>query len=263
MLRLSRDLREAAATLTPRDARYAVDLYYQLQEYRIGAAAQIRSSEGEPNALLLALCQAMQRLERTTGTALGHFAAEHREGRWAQSICGIGPVLSAGLVAHVDVKTSANVSKLWSFAGLNPTQKWSRGEKRPWNARLKVLAYKIGESFVKVQGNPRDIYGRFYAERKAREIARNEAGLFAEQAAAVLAARRYSHDTIAYASYSAGKLPPAHLHARARRYATKLFLSHYWMVAYECAHGAPAPAPWIVSPEGGGHVDLIAVPGWP
>ena len=32
---------------------------------------------------------------------------------------------------------------------------------------LKELCWKIGESFVKVKGNPADIYGKIYEERKA------------------------------------------------------------------------------------------------
>jgi len=133
--------------------------------------------------------------------------------------------------------------------------------KRPWNARLKTTCWKLGESFVKVQNNPRDIYGHVYAERKAIEIERNEAGLFAEQAAAALAAKRYRRDTEAYKAYSKGKLPPAHIHARAKRYAVKLFLAHWQAVAYELEYGTPPPKPYVI--EHGGHTHFIAPPNWP
>ena len=57
-------------------------------------------------------------------------------------------------------------------------------------------------------------------------------------------------------------LPPAHLHARAKRYAVKLFLSHYHHVAYEVRTGAPPKAPYIVTHDPG-HVHHIVPPHWP
>lgn len=132
---------------------------------------------------------------------------------------------------------------------------------RPWNARLKVLCWKIGQSFVKVSGNEDAFYGRLWAERKAEEVRRNEAGEFAEQAARVLESRQYKRDTSAKAAYTAGKLPAAHLEARAERWAVKLFLSHWWQVAYESTYNKPAPTPYAL--EHLGHVHAIPVPGWP
>ena len=120
-----------------------------------------------------------------------------------------------------------------SLAGLDPTVTWDKGEKRPWNAKLKTLCWKIGESFVKVSGRDNDIYGHVYTERKALEIQRNDAGEYSEQAAAALAHKRYGQETIARAWYEQGKLPPAHIHARAKRYAVKLYLAHWQHVAYE------------------------------
>jgi hypothetical protein len=38
--------------------------------------------------------------------------------------------------------------------------------KRPYNEKLKVLSWKIGESFVKVRNRPQDVYGKIYVERK-------------------------------------------------------------------------------------------------
>jgi len=133
--------------------------------------------------------------------------------------------------------------------------------KRPYNADLKVLCWKLGECFVYVSGNPDSLYGRIYRETKAREIARNESGELAEQAREKLERFKIGRDTEAYKHYSAGSLPPAHIHARAKRRAIKIFLSHYWQVAYQVKWGVPAPDPWIIAH--GGHQDLIPIPGWP
>ena len=72
------------------------------------------------------------------------------------------------------------------YAGMDPRSTWEKGQKRPWNAQLKVLCWKLGESFVKVSGNEKAFYGRIYKERKALEMAKNEAGEYAAQAAAKL-----------------------------------------------------------------------------
>jgi hypothetical protein len=56
----------------------------------------------------------------------------------------------------------------------------AKGQKRPHNAKLKVLCWKIGDSFVKQQSRENDVYGKVYGERKRLELERNDAGLFAE-----------------------------------------------------------------------------------
>jgi len=98
---------------------------------------------------------------------------------------------------------------------------------RPWNADLKCLAvFKLGESFVKTQNYDEDYYGHIFARRKALYTTYNAEGKFTEEAAKVLASKNINKKTDAYKAYSIGQLPKAHIHARARRYAVKLFLSH-------------------------------------
>lgn len=171
-------------------------------------------------------------------------------------------MIAAGLLAHIDITKAPTVGHIWRFAGLDPTVTWAKGQKRPWNASLKVLAWKIGESFVKVSGHDSDFYGHLYLERKAREQAKNEAGAYAEQAAAMLTKKRFRDETGAKKAYESGKLPPGHIHARAKRWAVKLFLSHWHHVAYESHYGTLPPKPYILTIEGG-HAHRIDVPNWP
>ena len=65
------------------------------------------------------------------------------------------------------------VGHIWRFAELDPTQTWEEGQRRPWNASLKTLSWKIGESFVRRSRDEDATYGRFYRERKQLEIERN------------------------------------------------------------------------------------------
>lgn len=253
--RLSRDLREAAVTLTDDEARFLVDSYYMMQDARLRADGQLRAlgESEEPNSVLSWLGEQNRTLENQVKGALDRYSNGHPIGRWMRSITGIGPVIAAGLLAHIDIERCATAGNIWSFAGLNPLAEWKKGEKRPWNARLKVLCWKLGESFVKVSGNESDYYGKIYAARKKLETERNEAGAFAEQAALILTKRKIGKDTDAFKAYSVGRLPPAHIHARAKRYAVKLFLAHLHEVWRKHA-GLPVPLPYPIVFLGHAHI---------
>lgn len=260
--KLHKDLRNAAATqLSQEEARYAVDMYYAIQQYRIWSSNRVRALEkaDKPVLLFSHLFSSVNTLEDEIKKWMLAYAASSETGRWALSICGIGPVLAAGFLSNLNLERSTNVSKWWAFAGLDPTKTWEKGKLRPWNARLKVLCYKAGESFVKVQNRPQDYYGKLFVQRKALEIERNTRRQFAGQAATILATKNYGHETDAYAAYIDGRLPTAHIHARARRHTIQLFMSHFWSVAYEERYRTIAPNPWILSPQGG-HVDRVLIP---
>ena len=330
--KLHRDIKKAAIDLSENEVRYLVDYYYIAQEDRKRSFNQEKSLEkgDEPHDVISWLAKQSKSLEDTIKAALGVWAAGRPAGAWAQSICGIGPVISAGLLAHIDIDQAPTVGHIWSFAGLDPSRTWvgrekfeniaknhdgdlnkildtvaaesgisraklegmvlndnkkitlknlkAKATKRPFNAQLKSLvAFKLGECFVKVQNNDKDIYGAVFAQKKAVEIERNDAGLFVGQAADKLKKYKIKKDTDAYAWYSgsltpenaatlrlmenkkegdarklAGEpgsglamLPPAHIHARARRYVVKLFLAHFhealWREKYGNADKLPMP----------------------
>lgn len=261
--RLRKDVREAAASLGEREARFLVDAFYLIQGHRIEAQNQLRAltESEEPNDVLAWLFDQHSTLEKDIARALVPYTDAHVVGQWSKTITGIGPVLAAGLLAHIDITRAPTVGHIWRFAGLDPTVKWGKGEKRPWNAALKVICWKIGESFVKVASRPSDVYGKVYVERKALEEERNDTGVFAEQAATALVEKKYAKTTEAYKAYADGRLPQARIHARAKRYAVKLFLAHYHAVAYEVHFEEPAPKPYIIAH--GGHTHFIAPPNWP
>lgn len=271
---LVREDMRSAERLEDREARYLVDLYYSLQDYRIQAAGQVRSAaqaapepeEGEPMTLLEVVFATIRNLEDEVAWALGKYADSKPAGVWAQQIRGVGPVLTAGLLAHIDIHKASSPSSVWRFAGLDPTAVWGKGQKRPHNAKLKVLCWKLGESWKRFSGPSADLgapaalYCRLYRQRKEQEVTRNEAGQFSELAAKTLEERNI-RDKATKETYEAGRLPAGRLDLRATRYATKIFLSHFWAVLYELEHGAKAPDPWVISH--GGHVDKHGVPLWP
>jgi hypothetical protein len=311
ILKLGKDLKAAAESMTHTEARFLVDSYYTMQDQRIRLAAQLRSGD-QPMEVLNWFLNNANALENQIKIALKHYAQNHAVGQWSMGICGIGPIISAGLLAHIDMDIAKTPGHIMSYAGIHPDSKWmgkkgsekfvadnvpvrtkitmelvaelapkanlktetvwkNMGDKptrkdliaalarRPFNANLKILCYKIGESFVKVQNKDADVYGKLFAERKAKENKRNDDGELADQAEAKLAKYNIGKTTDAYKAYSKGKLPPAHIHARARRWTVKIFLSHWWEVAYEAHYGQKPPfEPYPIAHLG--HVHKIPVP---
>jgi len=305
------------------EVRFLVSSYYAIQEMRklLNNRVSALSKQNDPASVFSFISQGVETTEKNILKFLSVASSMEVIGRWAESIRGIGPVISAGLLAHIDINKAPTVGHIWRFAGLDPTLDWLGREKsaklvnelvgrgaeateaqfveiataanrkadalmtqvqafaestgkgsyltkdnivktlakRPWNADLKLICWKAGESFVKVSNHSEDVYGHVYAARKLLEIQNNENGEYEEQAKVKL--ERVGRSTDAYKAYSQGILPPAHIHARAKRYAVKLFLSHWHHVAYESTFGTPPPKPYILNQEG--HTHYLSPPNWP
>ena len=256
--KLKSDMKKASVTITENEARFLVDSYYQMQDDRIRAAGQVRSMDKEPHDVLTWLGEQSSVLENQVKGALDVYSLGHPIGQRIRSVDGVGPVIAAGLLAHIDITKANTAGSIWRYAGLDPTSEWKKGTKRPHNASLKTLCWKLGESFVKVSGKETAVYGHLYKDRKADELIRNENGEFADQAAAKLEKFNIGKTTDAYKAYSVGKLPPAHIHARAKRYAVKMFLSHLHEAWYEHHYNKPAPVPYVFAHAD--HVHKIECP---
>lgn len=258
--RLGRDLRRASSTLTKTEARFLVDSYYDMQETRKQSSNRVRAlgDAGEPHEVVQWLLAQSSTLEQQIKASLDVYSYNDPVGEWARSIKGIGPVLAAGLLAHIDIKRSPTVGHIWRFSGQDPTCIWEKGQKRPFNAKLKTLCWKIGKCFVYVSSNEKSFYGQLYKKRKEYEIERNEAGELADQAAE--GAKRVRKETEAYKHYIKGKLPPAHIQRRSERYAVKLFLAHYHEVAYKLHFGEDPPLPYPIAHLGHAHKIEVPVP---
>lgn len=264
--RMSRDLVKASHLLTEREAKFLVDAYYMMQRQRIRAAHQTNTlhESDEPATALEWMTGQSAVLEKQVARALKAYASSQPLGQWAQSIVGIGPVITAGLLAHIDLKIADTAGKLFSFAGLEPNQhaRWTKGQKRPWNAALKRLCFLIGESFVKHSGREGEFYGTIYNEKKRYYIDRNERGLYAARAAEILAKKNFRADTKARAAYEAGRLPDGHIHMMAKRYAVKMFLSHYHEVGRNLL-GLPVVAPFAIGVLKHDEAHYVQPPNWP
>jgi len=247
---------EAIQGLQSEEIRLVVDNYYRMQHHRLRLEAQMRAlspsfkeqlkmmeknpelKECPPLALTLLskTSHVFKREEKFTANILSRWVKSHPRAKILCEAVGVGHILAAGLVAHVNWSMVCTAGKLWSFCGLNPESEWKKGEKRPWNAHLKQLCFLIGESFVKQKNRENDVYGKIYQKRKDWENARNEA-LTASypEARPLLATLKETQDAVKrekiYKELKTkyGFMRPAHIHARAKRFAVKLYLA-------DCVH---------------------------
>ncbi len=126
----ARDMKNASRLLSYEHARFLVQRYYQLQDYRIQSANQVnkKASDGEPandpNQMLQWLAKQDRTLEGNIQSALKIFAGEFRVGKWLQAMHGVGPVLSAGALSYFDIRRSKYAGSYWRYAGMDPKSVW-------------------------------------------------------------------------------------------------------------------------------------------
>ena len=240
-----------AKAMQRHEVRFLVDNYYMWQDQRKRVDQQLGKASFPVLETQLAI---FDQLEKCAKRDLGTWAAIDPMAIWAMENKGVGAIIAAGLSAHIDIEKAPVRSSLWKFAGLDgpsENQKLKKGEKRTFNARLKVICWHLGQSFMKLSNDPECFYGQLYRQRKLMEQERNDAGEHAEQAADL--ATKVGKTTVAYKSNIAGKLSAGHIDARARRYAVKHFLSRWWEVAYERHHGTKPPDCYAIAHMGHGH----------
>lgn len=291
-----KDLRRIAQGFTLNEVREFVDYYYQWQADRIGAGNQLAAAgrSGETREGTEWMKSMTYAMEQNVKAMLEAYVKNEPSGmgRWLTAIVGVGPVIAAALLAHIDITRAPTAGHIWRYAGYDPTVTWEKGQKRPWNAKLKVVGWKAGQSFVKVQARKGDVYGGLYAGRKEIEWKHNLAGDLSAQARAKLERFKIGEDTNARQWYAgcltadqareilaapvgdrlamtkklsgepgSGQpmLPPGHIQQRACRWAVKIFLAHLqeeWHLHY---YGIEAPKPYVLE-HVPGHVHKIIRP---
>ena len=151
LIALDKDIKAAARRLTYKEARWIVNTYYIQQDGRQRAAGQLRQIKkaGDPNELLTWVYQGWNSFEAAVKRSLGEFAAEYKVGQWLQAQFGIGPVLSAGFMANIDIRKAPTVGHIWRFFGLDPSLVWL-GKDR--SAKLiKAIGLKTGQPITPEQ----------------------------------------------------------------------------------------------------------------
>lgn len=284
--KLDKDMKEAAKTLQGHEVSFLVKVYYDWQKYRIGNENRLRSKDGKaPNALVQWMFDQCHMLEKQLAVALDIYTANSEIGTRIRNVPGVGPIMAAGLLAYnipESILGKNYVSSLYRYAGMDPTCKWEKGKKRPWNANVKVLCYKLGQSFIKTSGNENSYYGQLFKQRKAYELSKNFLPLYGypNRAQADEQAKRFGKATEAYQWCTGGwvnkpayvtkvkealekynvngrhffnpeecgaALPMAAINMRAARWAVKRFLSDFHATFYKLVHEKDAPEPFPIA----------------
>lgn len=256
-----------AENLTMPEVRFTVANYYAAQEMRKRIDMQLRHQGDKPekpiNPLLNYTGDSFAIIEQQVQRVLEKAAESTVPGRWLLSQHGVGPVISAGLLAHIDIEKAPTAGHIWRFAGLDPSSKWEKGEKRPWNAQLKQICWHAGECFKRTSGSEKAFYGDIYKKRKAYEVKRNDEGYNAERTKTYKVSDDVTDKT--KSALAAGKLPDGQLDRQATRYATKLLLSHLHLVMYWDKYRKLPPKPFALAILGHAHEivppNLDLVPG--
>jgi hypothetical protein len=217
--KLKRDLKEAGIALQPREVRYLVDYYYAMQHLRATACNQVRALEasGEPCTLIKWLAGQDMRQEHQVKTMLDIWTDGQPVGRWLKSQRGVGPVISAGLMAYIDIERASTVGDIWRHAGLDPTQRWL-GKKDGAVVLARVIGEMEREGHGKKRGQDGDAYWKEVVRRACPHAGLNPATvlrfaetdkdgkqrkLSRENVAAALARRPY-HDGFKTLCWKAG-----------------------------------------------------------
>lgn len=238
--------------------RNLVDIYYDFQgqriqtQLRIGASTRTNTLTEEELSMygIQTIMENAQNFEKDIEKLIISQLKNHA--LWTQylsKIQGIGPLIAAGLISYIDdIEKFDHVSSLWQYSGygmnrfctqckkptsvevkystgkvakkLHPKetcpicdnktipvlQKRTPGYQSNWNDRLKVLAWKASNSFVK-QSAAKSKYRKLYDKIKRAE-----------------------HKNHPKKIVSKGKTSfnDGHLHNRALRKVSKIFLAHVW-----------------------------------
>lgn len=136
---------------------------------------------------------------------------------WAQHVRDLGPMGLSALMSRCDIYRLETISQMWAHLGFAPGQRLVRGEKATFDVMGRVLAYRVGQRFIRTR-KPGKFNPEYY-KRKEYEIARIKAA-----GGSVKPGKRGGPD-IDPPDMSAGQV-----NARSMRYMIKIFLACLWLV---------------------------------
>ncbi|WP_252178377.1 IS110 family transposase [Endozoicomonas sp. 4G] len=162
---MTKGLRQNGGGVTDSEARYLVDLYYNMQANRIAVGNQSKGLErdakksgntAEPHEAIDWVGKQFTALEDSVAKLLAIYTETHPMAWFFDQTTGIGPILAAGLLAHIDINKAPTAGHIWRFAGLDPNVQWCSREqaKAIWTEtkgpsieeRLVAVAEKVGRN---------------------------------------------------------------------------------------------------------------------
>ena len=130
--KLDKEVVLSAAKLTNAEARLVISGYYMAQDQRKAfdsGARHVGDKGPEAENFLEYISDISATLEKEMSKSLSEYVkGAGPVGDWMTAQVGIGPVISAGCLAHIDMDQCPTAGHIWSFAGLNPERKWNSAE---------------------------------------------------------------------------------------------------------------------------------------
>jgi len=225
--------------MTDSAMRAIVDTRQQIQRERIRFGARIdalhRGADNGGGHQLTVVGHYYKRfmeLEEEMDRDIAGIVKDYPIFHYVSSVKGIGPILSAKLIAMIDISRSPTVSALWRYAGYavidGERERPVKGQKLSYNKTLKTTVYLVGDSFLKSRSPYRDIYDKAVEFYQANRPEWTE----------------------------------GHCKRAARRKMVKRFLSHLWEV-WRQLEGLPVREPYVHEYLGHTSYESPQEYGWP
>lgn len=208
------------------ELRWLTDAYSQTQKLRIMLGNQISAREREVDQgpapkVIQGLYEQLYEAEHMMLKDFQSALIGHKAMIWLDQIKGVGPTLAAKILSQIDISNGfETVAKLWRYSGYGMhfdedkqafvRDRPTKGQKLPYNRRLKTTLYLVAVSFLKCKSP----YTQFYVSAK----------------------QRYEHVHPEWTK--------AHIHNAALRKMIKMFLAHLW-ITWRTAEGLPTRAPYV------------------
>lgn len=241
-------------TMDKNSVQKIVNSYNRVQDVK--SVIESLNELPQPIPALTSIIETLDSIETIVKRPLSSYTDTSIAAKWASSQLGIGPVFSAGLMSYIDVEKAHSPGAVWRYAGLDP----SYTGKNSFNSELKSICWKIGSSFAKHSSKPNCFYGKLYLQDKERRTAKNNEGLYADKAKEILSNLPYKYRSDQQL-LEQGKLSDEQIDAQARRFAVKIFLSHYYAIAYQEQYDQPAVRPSHITING--KKEFIKIPNNP
>lgn len=209
------------------EVRFIAEVYYDIQEMRIAAVHRLKTMQREGLPVNKAkhlqdhIDQRLRDIEKFIKSQVrAEISGVPIWENFLKHIHGIGPILAVCFISWVDpISRFRTVSALWKYCGqhldtaTNKAPKPQRGKSIDWNPKLKVLCWKVGESFIKKK--EKCPYAPLYLTQKQYYR------------------KKFPHPVDTGRKSRKGdpiiEFTDLHIHYMARRFMVKRFLSHLWV----------------------------------
>ncbi len=131
----------------------------------------------------------------------------------------------------------------------------------PYNANLRAALLGFSKSIFFHSRKPECFYGQLFRWKLMREFKKNKEGKLRDAAERAYRRWRWKDTTVSYRKYLVGELSRHHIYSRCLRWTVKVFLSHYFDVAYYHEYKRLPKRPYIFD-IGDGQRE-IPCPNWP